>query len=274
MRWLAFALILLAGCDAADPAPTRSVDLEVPLADLTLHVGEVQEIDFAEHFRHSEGAALTFEARRDSGNSVQLVPIEAGRVQLEARSEGRSMISVTAAAGSGLEASAVFAVDVAPGLCPPEPGPDQVDYFPMEAGQVWTFERHYRPAFSDSASMGRLALEFVSVTCVNRVRTAVVREEVASEDGTVRWQVTRTYTEDGSNVLSLEMPEAVDIPNQDPFRPPAFSRYAPASDPDTLRSGSIHWSLQLKQGQGIVGYARSAQVFSSHFNFLRISRTD
>lgn len=265
MRRLSFVLtlVLLAGCDAGDPEPARVVELEVPLADLALHVGETQEIDFAEHFRHSEGAALTFEAQRDSGTSVLVEPIEAGRVRLEARSEGRSVISVTAVAGSGLEANVAFAVDVAPGLCPPEPGPDHVDYFPMEAGRVWLFDyrRWSGPTDSEGGlSEGRVSMEFESVTCVNRMRTAHVREVTTVDDAVVR-QRTRTFTEDSTNALRLELPGGYVYYDADPFEPDTFPRYAPASSPDTLEYGpgpaSGNW-LRIQREQGIATWGWGA----------------
>lgn len=281
MRWLVFslALVLLAGCDAGDPAPMRSVDLEVPLADLTLHVGESQEIDLAEHFRHSDGAVLTFEARRDSGSSVEVVSIEAGRVQLEALSEGRSLIAASAASGSGLSASAAFAVDVAPGLCPPEAGPGQVDYFPMEAGQVWLFDYQRRSgpmSFpGDGLSEGQVSMTFESVTCVNRVRTARVREVMTRDAGVVIRQNTRTFTEDSTNALRVELPGS-QRHGSDPFDLDVFPRYAPSSGPDTLEYVSyreITGRLKVRREQGLVYWYWSAADPIWYEN-LRFDRVD
>lgn len=259
-----FALALLAGCDSGDPdsSSTAQLVVETPLDDLALHVGESQEIELAEHFRHSDGAPLTFEAQRDSGSSVEIMSIEDGQMRLEAQSEGRTIIAVTAASAL-LEASATFAVDVAPGLCPSEPSPDQADYFPMEAGQVWLFDYRHRSGPMNSGGTqreGQLSMTFESVTCVNRVRTAQVRE-VAMVDGMVYRQATRTFTEDSTNTLRMELPGGYVHFDADPYEVYPVPRYVVASSSDTLtyrQSASGDAFLGVVQEGGIVEWNWSA----------------
>jgi len=256
MRWLTclLALVLFAGCDSGDSDSPASLEVETPLEDLTLPVGERQEVDLTAHFRHSEGATLTFEARRDSGNSVEVVAIEDGRMQLEAQSEGRSIISVRAVSRF-LETSAAFSVDVTPGLCPPEPAPGMADYFPMETGQVWLFDYRHRfgPINSGGTQReGQLSMTFESVNCANYVRTVQVRE-VATVDGTVYREATRTFTEDSANTLRLELPGGYVHFNADPLDAYPVPRYAPTSGPDTLTyrpsvSGEAFLGIGREQG--------------------------
>jgi hypothetical protein len=274
MRWLPFflALALFAGCDSGNSDSPASLEVATPLEDLALPVGERREVDLTEHFRHSKGAALAFEARRDSGRSVEVVAIEDGQMQLEAQSEGRSIISVRAASRF-LETSADFAVDVTPGICPPEPGPGMADYFPMETGQVWLFDYRYRNGTTDSDSgenqrEGQVSMEFESVACANYVRTAQVRE-VTTIDGNVHRDIMRTFTEDSTNTLRLELPGGYVYYDTDPYEAYPIPRYAPASGRDTLEYGRL-WT-QRERGIAAWVWGAYGPIF---YEEVRIDRVD
>lgn len=173
MRLLLVLLLLVAsGCDSSTDAPPAAtptiVVASAPIASVSTYAEDaVAPVTLAEHFS-SVNTTVVYTAT-SSAPDVATVLVADGRLTVRPRGPGTALITVTAAVGSGVQATQTFTV-VTLDPCGPAS-----DLFPVGAGTVWTFDWTIQRSGTDGSAQtfaNPLTWRFAAPTCRRGTRTA------------------------------------------------------------------------------------------------------
>ena len=211
-------------------------------------------------FEHTAEQPLTY-SLHSSNEEVATARLENGYVVISPLSTGQARISVLAQDACQHMGEARFSVQVLD-ACPPALAPGEVDYFPLEIGQRWTFERTYQVHTVPTwRHVGILTWRVEQAMCEAGARLFHITEqfegtEQITYDGTT-WQ----DAEPVSQRRTLTFTQRADSLILEAYAFEPFRWHYPATTPDTVEvsqtSGcSSHrpCSVQLKlvRGEGVV----------------------
>ena len=248
--------ILLTGCDSVadpivppgvdppgDPEPVGRIVSDRPLPDLQIRLGApTTHLDLGTYFRHTNGAALTFQVDVPDPTLLS-VSLQEGALDLSGRGRGETEL-VLRISTTDHDTTAFLHTIIwgAPNPCIVSPYTGEDDYFPIEDGATWTFDYEdgggsgglFEPVITWEES-GTYSMTVASISCgtpaVYRMRT--VRDGMRSThhefygqlpDEPIYEEEVVSASEGGDRMLHLYL---VDDP--DPF-----SRYHAPTAPDTL----------------------------------------
>ncbi len=267
---LALSLIpaaTLMACDSARPDPIgpHPVNLGAPIPDVVISSpSSVRVVDISGAFSYGGPLPLGLAYSTDTdAATVTWDDATHFRLRITPAHHGSTVVSVTATSPEGVSQSTAFRVTVtesADATCP-GPGPGLADYFPLEPGQVWTFdfERRSRSFGSGPPMAGRLTgsatMTITSVSCRAGTRSVIVLLDVTADHfygqegyeayvGPFIQRETRTFVESTGGDVTFMPPFWLNA-----SRELVAARYAPHAGPEVVEV-AIPPSATCGQGGG------------------------
>lgn len=270
----------------ADREPAAHADtsiwLEYPYIDTSILLGSVVPRELAAHFETTPAdIPLTYEVEVD-GPAISAT-LEETTLSMRADDAGSSSVVVRAVGQNGAAATDTFVVHVV-SPCPPGAGPGEADFFPLLAGETWSFD--YSASDWDlwgpnRVESGALTLTFSDPVCSGGRRTISAQEH---RSGTRIWTYLRadgtrrdTVSVDESKTVTFEeTAEGVKLP----WAVGRAPRYHPVTTgtvnipvgPYPPRCGPGAAVVTLEQGR-FLSFSASCNASSSG-NSLKLSRND
>lgn len=287
-------VFVLAGCDSAEALPTEvppvgTVRVVAPVDRIGINrdgaVGSYAQVSLTGLFEaDAQAGALRYEATSDVPD-VASVTVEKGLLTLRRLGAGRAQIRVTARSESGATAATEFTVRVRaplpPSACPPGPSANQADFFPLEAGRVWTYNYVSRSRYGQEVTSrsGTYTYTFLSNTCLQGVRRTefelhrVFRE--IGNGGGAGVPPDTTYIDDRSSNSITETAAGLDLTQYGLGWEGSVPRFHP-SERETVHIGNAPGSyntryLDLQREHAPAEEGRSSLGSSSHDNSAHLT---